>query len=163
MLLRKEEAAGLIKMNRQDIEHQVSMQFRKTDQMLRRCLERRVKSTGVYSSQHRILMHLNVKPNSTQAELAERLEVSPAAIAVSVKKLEKGGYIIRKPDVSDCRALQVIITQKGRHVIEQSISIFQTQEKEMFAGFTDVEMQQLSGFFERMYRNLDEIRKTEEL
>ena len=129
--------------------------------MLRRSLERRVKSTGVFSSQHRILMHLNMQPNCSQAELAEQLEVSPAAIAVSMKKLEKGGYILRKPDVSDSRALQVIITPKGQDVIEQSISIFQTQEREMFEGFTDVEMQQLSGFFERMYRNLEEKRKTE--
>lgn len=143
------------------MEHLLSMKFRRTDMMLRRSIERRVKSTGVYSSQHRILMHLNVHPNSTQAELAELLEVSPAAIAVSMKKLEKGGYIERRPDMADNRALQVIITHKGQQVIEQSISIFKKIEEDMFEGFSDVEMQQLEGLFERMYRNLEMKKKTE--
>ena len=106
-------------------------------------------------------MHLNVHPNSTQAELAELLEVSPAAIAVSMKKLEKGGYIERRPDMADNRALQVIITHKGQQVIEQSISIFKKIEEDMFEGFSDVEMQQLEGLFERMYRNLEMKKKTE--
>ena len=143
------------------MEHLLSMKFRRTDMMLRRSIERRVKSTGVYSSQHRILMHLNVHPNSTQAELAELLEVSPAAIAVSMKKLEKGGYIERRQDASDNRVLQVIITHKGRQVIEQSISIFKKMEADMFDGFSDLEMQQLEGLFERMYRNLEQKKKTE--
>ena len=78
-----------LEMLRQEMEHRLSVWFRKTDQMLRRKIERRVKKTGVYSGQHRILMHLNLRPNCSQAELAEWMEISPAAIAVSIKKLEK--------------------------------------------------------------------------
>jgi len=158
--MERRKAAGLFcKMNRQEMEHLLSMKFRRADQMLRRTMERKVKSTGVYSSQHRILMHLNCKPNCSQAELAEHLEISPAAIAVSIKKLEKGGYIRRETDVSDCRAYQVIVTAKGRQVIEQSISIFQEVEAEMFAGLDEEQMEQMSFFLEQMYRNLNEIKQ----
>ena len=152
-----------MEMLRQEMEHRLSVWFRKTDQMLRRKIERRVKKTGVYSGQHRILMHLNLRPNCSQAELAEWMEISPAAIAVSIKKLEKGGYIQRRPDAADNRALQVIISPKGKAVIEQSIDIFQKVDEEMFAGFSEAELQQLEVFLERMYRNLEDKKKMEEI
>lgn len=140
--------------NRQDIEHALSMKFRRADTALKRSIERRVKNTGVYRSQHRLLMHLNRNPNCSQVELAQDLEVSPAAIAVSLKKLEKGGYIRRETDSCDNRAHQVIITEKGRQVIEKSIIMFQETEREMFVGFSAEEMMRLEEFLERIYQNL---------
>lgn len=144
---------------RQDMEHELSVKFRRADSALKRCIERRVKNTGVYRSQHRLLMHLNRKPNCSQVELAEHLEVSPAAIAVSIKKLEKGGYIRRETDESDNRVHQVIITDKGRQVIEKSIIMFQESETEMFAGFSADEMNELEDFLDRIYQNLGGHRK----
>ena len=141
------------------------MQFRRTDQIMKRSLDYRVKETGVYSGQHRILMNLKWmqmwRPNCTQAELAEKLEISPAAVAVSIKKLEKGGYIQREPDEADNRALQVTITPKGEQVIIQSLAIFQKMDSDLFNGFADDELELLSGFLERMYQNLEEKKKTE--
>ena len=146
----------------------LSMQFRGTDQLMKRSMESRVKKTGVYSSQHRILMHLKWmqvehQSNCTQVELAKKLEISPAAIAVSIKKLEKGGYIHREPDETDNRALQVSITEKGEQVVKQTLCIFRKMDEDMFAGFTDEELELLSGFLERMYRNLEEKKKMEEI
>lgn len=145
--------------NRQDTEHDLSMKFRRADTALKRSIERKVKNTGVYRSQHRLLMHLNRNPNCAQVELAQHLEVSPAAIAVSLKKLEKGGYIRRETDSSDNRVHQVVITEKGRQVIEKSIVMFQETESEMFAGFSAEEMELLDGFLERIYQNLGAARK----
>lgn len=144
---------------RQDMEHELSMKFRRADNALKRSIERRVKNTGVFRSQHRLLMHLNRKPNCSQVELADHLEVSPAAIAVSIKKLEKGGYIHRETDESDNRVHQVIITDKGRQVIEKSIIMFQEAEEEMFLGFSESEMRVLDDFLERIYQNLGGARK----
>lgn len=141
-------------MLRQDREHELSMKFRRADTALKRSMERRVKDTGVFTSQHRLLMHLNRQPNCSQTALAEHLEVSPAAIAVSLKKLEKGGYIRRENDENDNRVHQVIITEKGQNVIKQSIVMFQETEAEMFSGFSEIEMEWLDDYLERIYRNL---------
>ena len=67
------------------------MRFRKTDTMLRRYLDRKVSNTGVFPTQHRLLMELDRNPSCSQVDLAEKFDVSAAAIAVSLKKLEKGG------------------------------------------------------------------------
>lgn len=121
---------------------------------LRRCIEKKVNHTGVYQSQHRLLMHLNHHPNCSQVEIARELEISPAAVAVSLKKLESGGYITRETTESDNRTHRVTITPKGRSVIERSEQMFWETEKAMFEGFSEEEMQSLQQFFERIYENL---------
>lgn len=140
--------------DRTSMENILSMKFRRADGAFRRAIERRVKDTGVYRSQHALLMHLNRQPNCSQVELAGLLDVSPAAIAVSIKKLEKGGYIRRETDESDNRVHQVTITEKGEQVIQKSITMFQEVEAQMFAGFSDEEMKLMDGFLERIYHNL---------
>lgn len=135
------------------LERSASSKFRRADAAFKRLIERRVKDTGVYRSQHRLLMHLRWRPNSSQVALAEHLEVSPAAIAVSIKKLEKGGYIRRETDVSDSRVHQVTVTEKGEQVIRRSISMFQEVEAQMFDGFSDDELRQMEDFLERIYHN----------
>ena len=47
--------------------------------------------------------------------------VSGATMAVSLKKLEKGGYINRLVDQHDNRCNQICITEKGREVVEESV------------------------------------------
>ena len=117
-------------------------------------IEKKVNHTGVYQSQHRLLMHLNHHPNCSQVEIAREMEISPAAVAVSLKKLESGGYITRETTESDNRTHRVTITPKGRSVIEWSEQMFWETEKAMFEGFSEEEMQSLQQFFERIYENL---------
>lgn len=134
--------------------HDLAMKFRRTDNVFKRRIEWMLKDTGVYRSQHRLLMHLNCQPNCSQVEIAEHLEVSPAAVAVSIKKLEKGGYIRRETDESDNRIHQVTITAKGKQVIQKSEVMFWKIERQMFRDFSEEEIQQMNDFLERIYNNL---------
>ena len=52
-----EETAGFDSMA-----HVLSLKFRRADAAFKRTIEKRVKDTGVYRSQHRLLMHLNMQP-----------------------------------------------------------------------------------------------------
>ena len=61
----------------------------KTEVLFHRLLERQVSHTGVFPSQHRLLMELDRNPACAQMELAEKFGVSAAAITVSLKKLER--------------------------------------------------------------------------
>lgn len=134
--------------------HAIGM-FRRTDSMLRRYMDKMVCNTGVYPTQHRLLMMLNHEPCCSQVELAEKFDVSAAAIAVSLKKLEKGGYITRVADRSDNRINQVNITDKGKDVICRSIRIFQEADRCFFTGFTDEEVRHFMEYMERIYRNME--------
>lgn len=147
---------------RRELNHTLTTLFRRADRALKRRIELRVKDTGVYRSQHRLLMHLSWKPDSCQAELAKHLEISQAALTVSLQKLEKGGYIRRETNSADGRSHRMVITEKGQQLIARSISMFEEEEAGMFEGFTEEELVRLKGFLERINRNLGEKNAVEE-
>ena len=102
-------------------------------------------------------MELNHNPCSSQVELAEKFEVSAAAIAVSLKKLEEGGYIVRQTNTEDNRINQVSITDKGKSVIRQSLHIFQEADRGFLNGLDDSQLQQLRSYLEQMYENVSDM------
>ena len=107
----------------------------------------------MYRSQHRLLMILGKHPDCSQTELAERLEISPAAVAVSLKKLEKSGFISRQCQKNDNRVNQVVITEKGWEIIDQSVQYFKEMDKAFLKDFSLEELKQLEAFLARMIKN----------
>ena len=67
----------------------------------RTILERKLNQNGLYRSQHQLLMYISDHPNQSQKEIARLNRISPATAAVTLKKLEKGGYITRIVDQED--------------------------------------------------------------
>ncbi|MDE6202191.1 MAG: MarR family transcriptional regulator [Lachnospiraceae bacterium] len=130
--------------------------FRQTDQTLKRVISKKVENTGLYRSQHRLLMYLGRHPDCSQTALAEKMDISPAAVAVSMKKLEKAGYIRRKCNAEDNRINHVVITDKGKEAINNSFVYFQEIEDALFDGFTAEETRQLEDFCRRIIQNGDE-------
>ncbi len=136
-----------------DIEHEIINLFRQMDQSLKRAISRKVKDTGIYRSQHRLLMLLGKHPDCSQTELAEKMDISPAAVAVSLKKLEKGGYINRQSHAEDNRINHVEVTGKGQEAISVSIQYFKEVESAMLKGFSLEEMERLRNYLERIIQN----------
>lgn len=131
--------------------------FRRTDGRLRRCIEKELRELEeeVYRSQHRLLMRLGKNPNCAQNELAASLDISPAAVAVSLRKLEDGGYIKRVTNADDHRSNQVTITDKGNDLIHKSIGLFNKVEQGMFAGFEEEELESFYRLLQKAYQNLE--------
>lgn len=136
--------------------HELMDRFRENDFCTKRLIEKRVTETGVYRSQHQALMFLGKHPECSQAELSEHLKISPAAVAVTLKKLECGGYVKREYCKGDSRVKKLSVTEKGKEVINQSIEIFKGVERDIFAGFTEEELNTMAGFLERMKNNMEE-------
>jgi DNA-binding MarR family transcriptional regulator len=135
------------------MQHELAHLLRTLDRILKRSIDKRVEDTGVYRSQHRLLMTLGRSPGISQTELAERMEISAAAVTVSLKKLEKSGFISRQCDENDNRVNQVVITEKGKKAIDKSIQYFDEIEDAFFSDFTQQEMEQVEVFFRRMAAN----------
>ncbi len=88
-----------------------------------------------------------------QRDLAELLHISPAAVANSLKSLERGGYIHRQPG-RDARRNQVLLTEKGQQAVLGCQQAFETVSRRMLDGFSPAEQRQLFSFRRRMLRNL---------
>ena len=91
---------------------------------------------------------------SSQRELSDALHVSPASVAVSLKSLERGGYVEKLPDEADQRRKAVRLTDKGRAALAACHQIFREVDRRMFGGFTPDEMEQVRAFQLRMLHNL---------
>ena len=89
-----------------------------------------------------------------QQELAQRLHVSPATIANSLKSLERMGYITRQSDPADGRKKRIAITDKGRDARSRCIAVFDRVDNQLYAGFSPQELEQLRQYYQRMLDNL---------
>lgn len=136
------------------LEHQIINQHIWLGKAHRSLVEHRVQETGVYRGQHQLLMCIAKHPNLTQKELAKLVNVSTAAVAVSLKKLEKGGYVERMVDAKDNRSNKIQLTEKGMQVVRQSIHIFQEIEEQVLTGFTEDEKNQFLSFLCRAGENI---------
>jgi len=113
--------------------------------------------TGVYHAQYRLLLAISHNENASQNDIAKLMDVSAATIAVSLKKLEKGGYINREIDEKDNRLNKIHITEKGKQVVEQSKKIFEAVDQKVFQGITDEEKAALINLLQKLNNNLSKI------
>ncbi len=134
-------------------EHRLINLFFMTDKSIKHTIEKRVDGTGVYRSQHRLLMILGQNSECSQTQLAEKMEISPAAVAVSLKKLEKAGYIARQCRESDNRINHVTITPKGQEMIEMSVRYFREMDEAFFDGFSEEEKEQFENMLLKICKN----------
>lgn len=106
-------------------------------------------------SQHRMLMHISNFDNiPSQSQLAEHFGISPAAVAMSLKKLYAEGYIERSKGDGDTRKNEIKITQKGIEEISSSREYFDYVDNTMFEGFSDEELEEFMSMLKRLENNL---------
>lgn len=110
---------------------------------------------GLHRSQHRMLMLLSRKQQAvSQKSLAEELEISPAAVAVQLKKLESMGFVTRVAAEEDSRVNNITVTEKGRALTEESRRVFFEIDKAMFADIDKNTLESFISCFEKMQDNL---------
>ena len=120
---------------------------------------RRAADAGMHPSQHRMLIHLSRGNGSfSQKDIAEMFDISPAAVATSMKKMEAAGYISRNKHArDDARYNNVFVTEKGTREVEAADKYFATIDKSMFENFTEAEIEQFISLLQKANSNLQKI------
>ena len=117
-------------------------------------IDARVRDIGIHRTQHRILMHLAKHEKlPSQKELAEHLDITPAAVTVAIKQIEKDGYIKRTLG-KDTRFYEIEITEKGRDMVNLTREMFSAVDIAMFDGFSDEELDQFMSLLGRLEANM---------
>jgi DNA-binding MarR family transcriptional regulator len=109
---------------------------------------------GLYRGQPAVLRILWEKEGQTQTELGDHLKVKPATITKMLQRMEKTGFIIRRPDPEDQRVSRVYLTESGRAVQERMEAIWEIMAGETFHGFTVEEAALLHRFLLQIRDNL---------
>ena len=123
---------------------------------LHRCVfDRKAVRFGLHRSQHRMLMLLYRKDKAvSQKTLAKELEISPAAVAVALSKLEELELITRTSSAEDSRVKEIRVSDKGCALAEQSRKVFMEIDKAMFDGIDEQTLESFIYCFEKMQDNL---------
>lgn len=128
--------------------------FTKCNRLHHALVEQRVSDLGLHRSQHAMLLTVNFSGGICQKDLAQRMEISPAAVTVTLKKLEAQGFIKRSQAKEDSRVNNIAVTPKGKDIIDKTAIIFDEVDELTFEGFSDEEIQQLIGYTQRIAKNL---------
>ena len=95
--------------------------------------------------QGRILAMLKIQPEIATKELAYLLGIRQQSLNELLNKLEKNGYVERKPSENDKRVMIVHLTEKGKQT-KQS----ETDYQKIFDCLLPEELQQLSQYLDRI-------------
>lgn len=103
-----------------------------------------------------ILMELAKRDGRTQLDLANATGLKAPTTSVSLQKLEREGYVTRKPDEYDLRATRVYLTEKGREIDERIRRAIGEEEERAGSGMTEEERETLIRLLLRIKSNLSE-------
>jgi DNA-binding MarR family transcriptional regulator len=106
--------------------------------------------TGLYRGQPFFLAVLWEQEGITHSELAAIMHVSPATVTNTIKRMEKAGFVERRPDREDQRVSRVYLTPAGHAIREQVEQHWREVEAQVFGVLTEQERGTLSGLLERV-------------
>ena len=93
----------------------------------------------------------------SQREMAKHLNVTPPSITAAIQKMEKEGYIRRRPDEKDQRIMRLSITEKGEACLKDIKDVAMKMDAGMFKGMSQEEKLLLRRLLLQMRDNLSEM------
>jgi len=95
---------------------------------------------GISSAQVGLLFLLTSKDDASVGEIAEALQVAPAAVTNLSKRMQGAGLIERVADAADGRLTRLRLTSAGKAASTQSSVVLQRLNGQLTAGFSQEEL-----------------------
>lgn len=108
-------------------------------------------SIGMFNGHPHMLFHLRRRPGMTQKELAEVMDISPASVAVSIKRLESAGLVCRE---KSGREMRLRLTPDGEAMDTACARGRDFMIEHLYDGFSDEELVTLDTLLAKMTANL---------
>ena len=86
---------------------------------------------GVPVGYRSLLFHLMHHNGCSQKELSDHTKLKAATVSITLEKMERDGYIQRKKDESDGRAVKVYLTEKGIDIDRKNKEKLDELEKQL--------------------------------
>lgn len=108
---------------------------------------------GLFVGQDEILFTVLFNDGAKPSEIAKKLGTSLASVSVSLKRLEKTGFIERKNDKNDARVSHIYISEKGRRAMEKIYKDLKSYEESILKGFDEEEKKLFREYLDRAIFN----------
>lgn len=109
---------------------------------------------GIYPGQPAIFCLLWKRDGRSQKELAKLLALKPPTVTVMLNRMEKAGWLERRPDPNDLRVSRVYLTERAKKIRPRVEEAVKAVSRECFAGFSGEEQVQMQQLLVLMRSNL---------
>lgn len=122
--------------------------------LVRRTFNRNLRDSELTQSQWQAIAYLRRWEGINQAALAELMEVQPITLARLIDRMAAAGWVERRPDPHDRRAVQLFLTEKAQPILVNMRAAGTLFQEQALAGISAAERQQLFDLLGRIKANL---------
>lgn len=137
------------------MESQISKEIRALVKNHRNLVQNYLNSLNLYMGQPRVLFRIEKNAGISQQELSELLEISKEATSVSIRRLEKSGFIKRDSCKRDRRIKLLYLSDKGEKVVKELRRNFDKINSQMFVDLNEEEEKELERIVKIMNKSLE--------
>lgn len=124
--------------------------------LIRDGFNRAAADQGLFSGQQDIVLALVENEGVTLGTLAKMLDVSTATMSVSVKRMEKAGFIRKAPDKTDARIVRLYPTDKAKLAPVRIKAQMDEIDRVIRKGMTQRQTEELSALLDAAIKNVSE-------
>ena len=93
----------------------------------------------------------------SQKEIAEYCGKDKTSVTKIIDTLEKKSYVVRFPDQIDQRIKRVVLSNKGKKLMNDVMPVIEQTHNDVRIGISDKEIEALKTILNKIYNNLNDI------
>lgn len=106
-----------------------------------RVFDRRAAHLGLTRAQWRALKRIHDQEGLSQVELADGMDMEPIAVGRVVDRLQKAGFVERRPDPDDRRRWRLHLLPQARQVMDGIVEVSTRLRAEALEGLSSDEVE----------------------
>ncbi|MDL2236004.1 MarR family transcriptional regulator [Christensenellaceae bacterium OttesenSCG-928-L17] len=134
-------------------------EYLRLTQVLDFCMAHTLQKYGLYDGQPAILFQLQALGTPTQSDLAAALCVSKASVGMSLRRMEKAGFVRRVQDKKDTRCNRVSLTPRGVEFVRWCEIDMNMLAENLLEDFDAEECEQVIHMLQRMKKGMEGMRQ----
>ncbi|SDD04698.1 MarR family winged helix-turn-helix transcriptional regulator [Glycomyces harbinensis] len=115
---------------------------------------RLLREIGLYPGQEIMLGHLADHGETRQSRLVAEIGTDPSTVTKMLQRLERAGFVERRPDPADRRVSVVALTAQGRDLQGRIEDSWRRLDAITCDGFSGADREQFAVLLDRLERNL---------
>lgn len=121
----------------------------------RQYAEEALSTIGLHAPQEQILFLLHQEDGLTPTQLTSRFfHVGLATMVKTIQRMERAGFVVRRPDPTDGRASRVYLTEHGRAMYGPALQIWHEVTERTVHGMPEVEQMLFRRLLQQAVTNL---------
>jgi len=105
---------------------------------------------GITAAQHAALMYLAGKEGASMSALATAISLKPAATSGLIDRMEKNGFLERRPAPRDGRSFELFLKPAGKRIVGDSKALIEESNRFLLEGYDREARAEIANFLEKI-------------